>query len=96
MHYGAIGVAVYNNYVHDFGFAGIRCGDRISEVFSCAMTDVSQNLVVATGVNATGNMDAAGLYWNTHWHAPGEWGTRQVFGCATSHCKAHAPSCSHR
>ena len=72
MHGGAIGVAVYNNFVHDFGFAGIRCGDRISEVFGCAMTDVSQNLVVAKRFNATGDADAAGLYWNTHWYAPGE------------------------
>ena len=66
-------MAVYNNYVHDFGFAGIRCGDRISEVFGCALTDISQNLVVAKGVNVTGNVDATGLYWNTHWYAPGEW-----------------------
>ena len=69
---GSTGVGVYNNYVHDFGFAGIASGFRMSEVMTASFVDISQNLIIAKGRNVTGDLDATGIYWNTKWFAPGE------------------------
>ena len=65
-------MGVYNNYVHDFGFAGIASGFRMSEVMTASFVDVSQNLIIAKGRNVTGDSDATGIYWNTKWFSPGE------------------------
>ena len=65
-------MGVYNNYIHDFGFAGIASGFRMSEVMTASFVDVSQNLIIAKGRNVTGDSDATGIYWNTKWFSPGE------------------------
>ncbi|CAI5996141.1 unnamed protein product [Closterium sp. NIES-65] len=68
---GAVGVKVFRNYVHDFIFAGIRCGADVHFSGDCMMTNVSNNLVVAKGRNTNGDHDAAGIYYCTHWFNPG-------------------------
>ncbi|GJP41963.1 hypothetical protein CLOM_g1574 [Closterium sp. NIES-68] len=68
---GAVGVKVYRNYVHDFIFAGIRCGADVHFAGDCMMTNVSNNLVIAKGRNTNGDHDAAGIYYCTHWFNPG-------------------------
>ncbi|CAI5509892.1 unnamed protein product [Closterium sp. Naga37s-1] len=68
---GAVGVKVFRNYVHDFIFAGIRCGADVHFAGDCMMTNVSNNLVVAKGRNTNGDHDAAGIYYCTHWFNPG-------------------------
>ena len=73
-------MGIYNNLVRDWGFSGIRVGDKISEVFTTAYVDVSQNLVVGKPVNLSVAGDSAGLYWNTHWFGPGEWGAEERGG----------------
>ena len=59
-------------------------GDKISEVFTTAYVDVSQNLVVGKpGGSAAAGYDTGALYWNTHWFGPGErrgWGEGQEGG----------------
>ncbi|CAI5465880.1 unnamed protein product [Closterium sp. Yama58-4] len=71
LYFGAVGVTVRNNYVHDFIFGGIVCGAFVSYVGDCMLATISNNLVVATGRNISGDMDASGIYFNTHWFNPG-------------------------
>ena len=71
LHEGAVGVDVYNNYVFNYGFAGIRCGDYISFQGDCMLTNVFRNLVYSKRSNVTGDGDAAGIYYNTHFFNPG-------------------------
>ncbi|GJP45545.1 hypothetical protein CLOM_g4927 [Closterium sp. NIES-68] len=68
---GAVGVTVRNNYIHDFLFAGIRCGADVSFQGDCMLTTISNNLVVATARNMSGDQDAAGIYYCVHWFNPG-------------------------
>ncbi|CAI5931949.1 unnamed protein product [Closterium sp. NIES-65] len=68
---GAVGVTVRNNYVHDYLFAGIRCGADVSLQGDCMLSTISNNLVVATARNMSGDQDAAGIYYCTHWFNPG-------------------------
>ena len=72
LHQGAVGVDVFNNYIHGFGFAGIRCGDYVSFQGDCMLTNVFYNSVFSPRANVTGDADAAGIYYNTHWINPGE------------------------
>ncbi|CAI5954738.1 unnamed protein product [Closterium sp. NIES-64] len=71
LHVGAVGVVVRNNYVHDFVFAGITCGNMVHSQGDCMLSTISNNLVVAAGRNLTGGWDATGIYFVTHWINPG-------------------------
>ncbi|CAI5497899.1 unnamed protein product [Closterium sp. Naga37s-1] len=51
LHVGAVGVVVRNNYVHDFVFAGITCGNMVHSQGDCMLSSISNNLVVAAGRN---------------------------------------------
>ncbi|CAI5530208.1 unnamed protein product [Closterium sp. Naga37s-1] len=51
LHVGAVGVVVRNNYVHDFVFAGITCGNMVHSQGDCMLSSISRNLVVAAGRN---------------------------------------------
>ncbi|CAI5940154.1 unnamed protein product [Closterium sp. NIES-64] len=44
VHRGSVGVIVRNNYVHDFIFAGIRCGSDAHYVGDCMLTQIDRNL----------------------------------------------------
>ncbi|CAI5521470.1 unnamed protein product [Closterium sp. Naga37s-1] len=68
---GAVGVTVRNNYVHDYLFAGIRCGADVSLQGDCMLSTISNNLIVATARNMSGDQDAAGIYYCVHWFNPG-------------------------
>ncbi|GJP41981.1 hypothetical protein CLOM_g1583 [Closterium sp. NIES-68] len=70
LYQGAIGVIVRNNYVHDFIFAGIRCGADVHYAADCVLSTISYNIVVAAGTNRSGDQDAAGIYYCTHWFSP--------------------------
>ncbi|CAI5476725.1 unnamed protein product [Closterium sp. Yama58-4] len=70
LYQGAIGVIVRNNYVHDFIFAGIRCGADVHYAADCVLATISYNIVVAAGTNRSGDQDAAGIYFCTHWFSP--------------------------
>ncbi|CAI5990642.1 unnamed protein product [Closterium sp. NIES-65] len=72
VHRGSVGVIVRNNYVHDFIFAGIRCGSDVHFAGDCMLTQIDRNLVVASGRNRSGDQDAAGIYYCVHWFSPGE------------------------
>ncbi|CAI5463263.1 unnamed protein product [Closterium sp. Yama58-4] len=71
LHVGAVGAVVRNNYVHDFVFAGITCGNMVHSQGDCMLSTISNNLVVAAGRNLTGGWDATGIYFVTHWNNPG-------------------------
>ncbi|GJP72359.1 hypothetical protein CLOP_g3101 [Closterium sp. NIES-67] len=68
---GAVGVIARNNYIHDFLFAGIRCGADVYNQGDCMLTTISNNLIVASGRNMSGDHDAAGIYYCTHFYNPG-------------------------
>ncbi|CAI5964960.1 unnamed protein product, partial [Closterium sp. NIES-64] len=68
---GAVGVMVRRNYIHDFLFAGIRCGADVHNQGDCMLTTISNNLIVASGRNMSGDQDAAGIYYCTHFFNPG-------------------------
>ncbi|CAI7850807.1 unnamed protein product [Closterium sp. NIES-54] len=68
---GAVGVMVRRNYIHDFLFAGIRCGADVHNQGDCMLTTISNNLIVASGRNMSGDQDAAGIYYCTHYFNPG-------------------------
>ncbi|CAI5959031.1 unnamed protein product [Closterium sp. NIES-65] len=51
LHVGAVGVVVRNNYVHDFVFAGITCGNMVHSQGSCMPSTIANNLIVAAGQN---------------------------------------------
>ncbi|CAI5460980.1 unnamed protein product [Closterium sp. Yama58-4] len=70
VHRGSVGVIVRNNYVHDFIFAGIRCGSDVHYAGDCMLTQIDRNLVVASGRNRSGDQDAAGIYYCVHWFSP--------------------------
>ncbi|CAI5522744.1 unnamed protein product [Closterium sp. Naga37s-1] len=70
LYQGAIGVIVRNNYVHDFIFAGIRCGADVHYAADCVLATISYNIVVAAGTNRSGDQDAAGIYFCTHLFSP--------------------------
>ncbi|CAI5509966.1 unnamed protein product [Closterium sp. Naga37s-1] len=70
VHRGSVGVIVRNNYVHDFLFAGIRCGSDAHYAGDCMLTQIDRNLVVASGRNRSGDQDAAGIYYCVHWFSP--------------------------
>ena len=72
MHIGAVGIKVFNNYIHDYGFAGIRCGDFISQQGDCMLTNIKRNLVINPQVNVSIPGDTGGIYYNTHWLNPSE------------------------
>ena len=78
LHQGAVGVDVFNNYIHGFGFAGIRCGDYISYQGDCMLSNIFYNSVFSPRANATGDADAAGIYYNTHWINPGGCAKRRL------------------
>ncbi|CAI5509894.1 unnamed protein product, partial [Closterium sp. Naga37s-1] len=71
MHWGAVGVAVINNFVHDFGFAGIRCGADVHFAGDCMLSNISNNIVYNWRRNSSGDADSAGIYFCTHWFSPG-------------------------
>ncbi|CAI5973341.1 unnamed protein product, partial [Closterium sp. NIES-65] len=71
LHRGAVGVTVRNNYVHDFIFAGIKCGADVHYSFACMLSRINSNLVVSSGRNLNGDHDSAGIYFYTHWFSPG-------------------------
>ncbi|CAI5499712.1 unnamed protein product, partial [Closterium sp. Naga37s-1] len=71
LHKGAVGVTVRNNYVHDFIFAGIKCGADVHYSFACMLARINSNLVVSSGRNLNGDHDSAGIYFYTHWFSPG-------------------------
>ncbi|CAI5509928.1 unnamed protein product [Closterium sp. Naga37s-1] len=70
IHRGTIGAIVRNNYVHDFLFAGIRCGSDVHFAADCMLTQIDRNHVVAAGRNRSGDQDAAGIYYCVHWFSP--------------------------
>ncbi|CAI5476685.1 unnamed protein product [Closterium sp. Yama58-4] len=72
IHRGTIGAIVRNNYVHDFLFAGIRCGSDVHFAADCMLTQIDRNHVVAAGRNRSGDQDAAGIYYCVHWFSPAE------------------------
>ena len=76
---GAVGVFVHNNYIHDFGFAGIRCGHLMSSQGHCMMTRIYRNHVYKSQPKAD---DSGGIYYNTHWINPGE-GCYRRLECTT-------------
>ncbi|GJP83187.1 hypothetical protein CLOP_g13375 [Closterium sp. NIES-67] len=71
LHRGAVGVTVANNYVHDYIFAGIRCGADVHYSGDCMLTRINSNLVISSGRNLNGDYDSAGIYYCTHWFNPG-------------------------
>ncbi|CAI7790360.1 unnamed protein product [Closterium sp. NIES-53] len=71
LHRGAVGITVTNNFVHNFIFAGIRCGADVHYSGDCMLTRINWNRVVASGRNTNGDHDAAGIYYCTHWFNPG-------------------------
>ncbi|CAI7752004.1 unnamed protein product, partial [Closterium sp. NIES-54] len=71
MHWGAVGVTVINNFVHDFGFAGIRCGADVHFAGDCMLSNISNNIVYNWQRNSSGDADSAGIYYCTHWFSPG-------------------------
>ncbi|CAI5461040.1 unnamed protein product [Closterium sp. Yama58-4] len=71
MHWGAVGVTVINNFVHDFGFAGIRCGADVHFAGDCMLSNISNNIVYNWRRNSSGDVDSAGIYYCTHWFSPG-------------------------
>ncbi|CAI7832474.1 unnamed protein product, partial [Closterium sp. NIES-54] len=70
MHWGAVGVTVINNFVHDFGFAGIRCGADVHFAGDCMLSNISNNIVYNWQRNSSGDADSAGIYYCTHWFSP--------------------------
>ena len=66
LHQGAIGVSVYNNFVVSSGWAGIQCGDRITDQFDCMLSKVYRNYVIVKNP-LSGN----GVYFNTKLFNPG-------------------------
>ncbi|GJP44582.1 hypothetical protein CLOM_g3961 [Closterium sp. NIES-68] len=70
LHRGTIGAIVRNNYVHDYIFAGIRCGSDVHFQADCMLTQIDRNHVVAAGKNRSGDQDAAGIYYCVHWFSP--------------------------
>ncbi|CAI7783074.1 unnamed protein product [Closterium sp. NIES-54] len=71
LHKGAVGVTVTNNYVHDYIFAGIKCGADVHYSFACMLARINSNLVICSGRNLNGDHDSAGIYFYTHWFSPG-------------------------
>ncbi|CAI6008059.1 unnamed protein product [Closterium sp. NIES-65] len=71
LHRGAVGVTVTNNYIHDYIFAGIRCGADVHYSGDCMLTRINSNLVISSGRNLNGDYDSAGIYYCTHWFNPG-------------------------
>ncbi|CAI5521590.1 unnamed protein product, partial [Closterium sp. Naga37s-1] len=68
---GVVGAVFKNNYVHDYVWAAIVCGNMVHSQGDCMLTSISNNLVVAKGRNLTGGGDATGIYYVTHWNNPG-------------------------
>ncbi|CAI5460863.1 unnamed protein product [Closterium sp. Yama58-4] len=71
LHRGAVGVTVRNNYVHNYTFAGIKCGADVHYSGACMLSRINSNLVVSSGRNLNGDHDSAGIYFYTHWFSPG-------------------------
>ncbi|CAI5476684.1 unnamed protein product [Closterium sp. Yama58-4] len=71
LHRGAVGVTVTNNYIHNYIFAGIRCGADVHYSGDCMLTRINSNLVISSGRNLNGDHDSAGIYYCTHWFNPG-------------------------
>ncbi|CAI7790359.1 unnamed protein product [Closterium sp. NIES-54] len=68
---GAVGVRVVQNFVHDYGFAGIRCGADVRNQGDCMLGFIGYNYVYSRLRNMTGAADSAGIYYCTHWFNPG-------------------------
>ncbi|CAI5464568.1 unnamed protein product [Closterium sp. Yama58-4] len=83
---GAVGVIARNNYIHDFLFAGIRCGADVYNQGDCMLTTLSNNLIVASGRNMSGDHDAAGIYYCTHFFNPGMPGWCQCYTPTINNC----------
>ncbi|GJP59757.1 hypothetical protein CLOP_g15126 [Closterium sp. NIES-67] len=67
---GTIGATVRNNFLHDYLFAGFRCGADVHFAWDCALTTVAHNFVFSPQKkDLTG--DSAGIYFCTHWFNPG-------------------------
>ncbi|CAI5476683.1 unnamed protein product [Closterium sp. Yama58-4] len=68
---GAVGVRVVQNFVHDYGFAGIRCGADVRNQGDCMLGFIGYNYVYSRLRNMTGAADSAGIYYCIHWFNPG-------------------------
>ncbi|CAI5966672.1 unnamed protein product [Closterium sp. NIES-64] len=66
-----VGVRVVQNFVHDYGFAGIRCGADVRNQGDCMLGFIGYNYVYSRLRNMTGAADSAGIYYCTHWFNPG-------------------------
>ncbi|CAI5521583.1 unnamed protein product [Closterium sp. Naga37s-1] len=51
LHVGTVGAVVRNNYVHDYVFAAITCGNMVHSQGDCMLSTIANNLVVAAGRN---------------------------------------------
>ncbi|CAI5490752.1 unnamed protein product [Closterium sp. Naga37s-1] len=68
---GSIGVKVHNNFLHDYLFAGFRCGADVHYSWDCMLTSVKNNFVFTPQSKGRLTFDSAGIYFCTHWFNPG-------------------------
>eukprot|EP00271_Cylindrocystis_brebissonii_P016645 TRINITY_DN406_c0_g2_i2.p1 TRINITY_DN406_c0_g2~~TRINITY_DN406_c0_g2_i2.p1 ORF type:complete len:347 (+),score=27.11 TRINITY_DN406_c0_g2_i2:263-1303(+) len=68
---GAAGVTVRNNYIHNFSFSAIQCGQNVGNVADCMLMTFAYNYII-TEPGVVANNDGAGIYFDTHWANPGK------------------------
>eukprot|EP00897_Mesotaenium_endlicherianum_P002654 jgi/Mesen1/2416/ME000157S01550 len=66
----SVGVTVQHNFLYNFTFAGIQCGQGQHNVMDCALNRFIQNYIDNDGNNIH---DATGIYFDTHWYNPGNY-----------------------
>eukprot|EP00475_Leptophrys_vorax_P009608 TRINITY_DN16359_c0_g1_i1.p2 TRINITY_DN16359_c0_g1~~TRINITY_DN16359_c0_g1_i1.p2 ORF type:complete len:387 (-),score=-3.72 TRINITY_DN16359_c0_g1_i1:218-1276(-) len=68
---GTIGVRVVNNFLHDYIFAGFRCGADVHYAWDCFFTTLRHNFIYTPQSKGRLMLDAGGIYFCTHWYNPG-------------------------
>ncbi|CAI7858917.1 unnamed protein product [Closterium sp. NIES-54] len=72
MYAGTVGTIIANNYITDFQFGGVQCGQGDGNVADCMLNTIQDNIITAeSAIYPVPNGDGSGIYYDLHWYNPG-------------------------
>ncbi|CAI5481171.1 unnamed protein product [Closterium sp. Yama58-4] len=72
MYAGTVGTIIANNFITDFQFGAVQCGQGDGNVADCMLNTIQDNLITAEStIYPVPNGDGSGIYYDLHWYNPG-------------------------
>ncbi|CAI5997086.1 unnamed protein product [Closterium sp. NIES-64] len=86
MYAGTVGTIIANNFITDFQFGGVQCGQGDGNVADCMLNTIQDNIITAeSAIYPVPNGDGSGIYYDLHWYNPGNLDTCN-YVIAGTHC----------